>query len=238
MIREAIDRLLSLATPTALTLDNRTYTSKEVFPVKDPVPQQKGVHTLTGLIDYLTQNPDKLTASDLILHVEDAKHVALFSALHGKFAQRSGYLAATHEQPEFRFGMFMDIEVFIIELQAKFVQDATTAALLSIVGNITDGQVNTFTDDGVTQGVNVKTGIARIANTQVPNPVTLRPFRSFAEIEQPECRFVFRLKAGGADSRPQVALIEADGGAWELEAIRSVRDWLKERVSENVTIIA
>lgn len=234
----AIEKVLTLAAPTELTIGGRSYTSKEVYGVMEPTPADKTVHTLTGLSDYLAANPDKLVMENSILHVVSPHQVSLFSALYGAFVQRSNYLTSIHEQPEFPFGRFMDIEQFIIEIQAKFVQDETTAKILSIVGNITDGQVNTFVDDGVTQVATVKTGAARIVNADVPNPVTLAPFRTFAEVVQPEGRFVFRLKAGGAESRPTVALFEADGGAWQLDAIRRVRDWLRANVPMTITIIA
>lgn len=238
MIKAAIEKLISLADPQRMDIAERPYTSKLVYEVLDPTPETKTVHTLTGLADYLNVNPDKLTIAQLIIQVVSPREVKLFSALHGVFVQRSYYLASMHDQPEFQFGRFMDIEMFIIEMQAKFVQDETTAKILSIVGNITDGQINTFTDDGITQGVTVKTGIARVVNTDVPNPVTLAPFRTFTEVAQPEGRFVFRLKAGGAGDRPSVALFEADGGAWQIEAIKRLRDWLRMKVPEEVTIIA
>ena len=35
-----------------------------------------------------------------------------------------------------------------------------------------------------------------LADVIVPNPVKLRPYRTFAEIEQPESSYVFRIKDG------------------------------------------
>jgi len=73
----------------------------------------------------------------------------------------------------------------------------------------------------------------------VPNPVTLLPYRTFNEIAQPPGRFVLRMKSGVASGqRPAVALFEADGGAWQLEAIRRIRDWLRMNVPEEVAVIA
>jgi len=80
-------------------------------------------------------------------------------------------------------------------------------------------------DDGVTQAVEAKTGIARVENVTVPNPVTLRPYRTFLDVaEQPKCLFVFRMRQ--ADKGPECALFEADSGLWKLEAIRQIKDWL------------
>ena len=50
-----------------------------------------------------------------------------------------------------------------------------------------------------------------MADVKVPNPVTLRPFRTFIEVEQPESKFIFRMREGG-----RCAIFEADGahGSW------------------------
>ena len=108
--------------------------------------------------------------------------------------------------------------------------------LLSIVGNLKDSNTTKFKDDGVTQEVTVKAGIARVEEVDLPNPVLLQPYRTFLEIDQPESAFVFRLKTGPAGA-PECALFEADGGAWRLAAIGRIRDWIKEMVPE-VAIIA
>ena len=59
----------------------------------------------------------------------------------------------------------------------------------------------------------------------VPNPVTLRPYRTFTEVTQPESEFVFRMK----DDSMSVycALFEADGGAWKREAMKNIKEHLE-----------
>jgi hypothetical protein len=106
--------------------------------------------------------------------------------------------------------------------------------LLKIVGNIRDENVTEFGDDGVTQQVQARTGITRIENIVVPNPVVLKPYRTFTEVEQPESSFILRMRKG-----PEVALFEADGRAWENKAICNIRDYLrKELEGIEINIIA
>lgn len=57
--------------------------------------------------------------------------------------------------------------------------------------------------------------------------VKLKPYRTFSEVEQPESEFLVRLSDGG-----RVALYEADGGAWKLQARRNVADYLKENLAD------
>src|SRR5437870_4623366 len=74
--------------------------------------------------------------------------------------------------------------------------------------------------DGFSQTVTVKAGITRVEKAIVPNPVTLIPFRTFREVEQPSSSFILRLTGG---EKPKAALFEADGGQWKLEAIKNIK---------------
>lgn len=77
-----------------------------------------------------------------------------------------------------------------------------------------------------------------IEDVFVPNPVTLKPFRTFHEIEQPEIAFVFRMKNG--QSGVSCALFEADGGAWKFNAVHSIAEYLKKELEgvENVAVLS
>ncbi|MDR2054492.1 MAG: hypothetical protein LBQ10_01270 [Desulfovibrio sp.] len=53
----------------------------------------------------------------------------------------------------------------------------------------------------------------------------LRPYRTFNEVEQPVSPFVFRAQEG-----PRFALIEADNGAWESVAMKSIKEFMEYEV--------
>jgi hypothetical protein len=237
MIRDAIEKILALSTVQQLEIDGREYTDKKLVPVLRPEPVVLALQTLTGVKDYLNENPDGLELDTVLIHVTGPTEVKVFSRLSGPFEQRMPYLRAMHEMPSFRFDTYMDIETFIVELQAKFVQDEMTAAILQLMGNITEGLIRTYADDGITQEVTAKNGVGRVEGRPVPNPVVLSPFRTFNEITQPPGRFVFRLRPG-REERPQAALFQADGGAWQLTAIEFIRQWLRSYVPEEVVVIA
>ena len=71
----------------------------------------------------------------------------------------------------------------------------------------------TSEDNGVTQTVEARKGIALKAREQVKPRVPLCPFRTFLEVEQPESEFLVRMREGG-----EIGLFEADGGMWKLDA--------------------
>lgn len=79
--------------------------------------------------------------------------------------------------------------------------------------------------------ITVKTGIASKGEAIVPNPVHLRPYRTFLEVDQPESDFVFRMKQDKYDGI-QCAVFEADGGAWKMEATHSIKEYLKTELAD------
>jgi hypothetical protein len=116
-----------------------------------------------------------------------------------------------------------------------------------VLGTLKDERVSTHADDGVTQQVTTRKGLAfGVENTPVPRIVTLMPYRTFAEVDQPASTFILRLKQGQREGEPpQAALFEADGGRWKLEAIQSIREYLDDRLNiepddaaSNIPIIA
>lgn len=87
----------------------------------------------------------------------------------------------------------------------------------------------TTTDNGVTQTVEARKGVALMGNVQIKPRVTLRPFRTFLEIEQPESEFILRLDDDG-----EINLIGADGGAWKLEAVRNIAAYFETQLKDLV----
>lgn len=238
MIKEAIDKVIDISTPVTFDIAGRKYTSKGIVPVKEPLPAVLTVHTLSGLADYLNKNIDALGKERLFIHVASPTEVSLHAFFNNGFCERAEYLKAIFEPPKFTDGQnaYVILESFIIGLQAYFVPTETSAALLKVVGNIKGEQVQQFSDDGMTQAVTAKAGLSTVALVDVPNPVTLRPFRTFPEIEQPESLFVFRMRQE-EKQKPACGLWEADNKQWKIAAVKGIAAWLQEKLPE-IPIIA
>lgn len=107
--------------------------------------------------------------------------------------------------------------------------------MLKVTGNIKEEVVKNVGDDGVSQSVVMKSGIASVTEAIVPNIVQLAPYRTFTEIDQPTSDFVFRMRTG-----VEVALYEADGGAWRNKAMQDIKTYLQSELEgiDNVHIIS
>ncbi len=239
MIKEALQYLVKMGNPDTVVINERSYTGIDLKPVRDPSPEPLKIHTLTGIVDYFKAQTESHLGdfSEIpFAHVEDNECVEIYSWLKHPWEQRHNFLTAQIiEKYQFPFCCYLNHEEFIIQLQARFVQDEVTAQILKVVGNLADEVVKTVTDDGITQGVHVKSGIRKGEET-IPNPVSLAPYRTFPEIEQPKSNFVLRLRSGKNGELPQAALFDADGGQWQLKAIEGIKKWLAEKLPELIII--
>ena len=202
----------------------------------DVPPAPLHVHTLSGLVAYVLRNHDKLALDGCVLHVVHQAEVRLRGGLlPAPFHRRHDYVVASTEAlfgRGFSFGAYYDRETFNVDLQTLFVDSAARQRVLAIVGNLKEEQVRDSADDGTTQTVTGRAGVVLGKDVAVPNPVSLQPYRTFREIAQPASLFVLRLQSGKEGGLPKCALFECDGGAWKLEAISSIRDYLKRELGD------
>lgn len=195
--------------------------------VMDPVRESIKTHTLNSIIDYV-QTCGDLDRDHLTIHVESEKTVYVYGNLNSG-GYREKLMVAHPFLTDFEFGRFYDVEDFNIALQAGFTKTDDRETILQVVGNLKDENVKNYSDDGISQQVTIKQGVASLAKAIVPNPVNLAPYRTFIEIDQPASNFVFRMKDGG-----RAALFESDGGAWRNEAIKNITDYLSKGLAEAI----
>lgn len=239
MIKEAIDYLLKLKRPETIQVENKQYSTIDIKPVYEAECNPINVYNLDSLIRYLKDDPDGNTNNKKIINVVSPLEVVVLSSLFGNFKQRERYIVADYSElvPNVNFGRYCNIEEFIIMLKSKFIMTEDLEKIIKVVGNITDENITNYNDDGVTQKVTTKTGIARVGEVALPPKIRLKPFRTFIEVEQPESEFLLRAKKGYEGI--ELALFEADGGAWKKDAIDNISNYLLEKLKnkDNITIL-
>jgi len=234
MIKDAINKILELAGPKTIAVGDFQYAERDLVPIISPIPDPLIVNTLTGLFGYVVVLAKGDVGQDSIfIHVYSPILVNVEGALN-KEGQRNIYLTARHELPTFPFGQWLDTEDFIVKTQTMFVPSDDLDNIVKIVGNMKEESVKTVVDDGVSQEVTTRTGVASVEEVEVKRFLNLKPYRTFLEVEQPLSSFIIRLRQPG----PTVALFEADGGRWRLECIDNIKNWLQYHLGDTVTIIA
>lgn len=243
MIKEALQYLIGLgeAKTSEIILPDGVkgvYSDKPMYRLETPVwtAERIYLHTLTGFVDYIKSKADKM-AERMIIEVQSPTNIFLYSQL-GEKREREYLIQADALVPEFDFGRFYGQEEFCIALQSKFIASEERELLLKFAGTVENGTIAQYGDDGVTQKATIKTGLASKGEALIPNPVTLKPFRTFLEVDQPGSMFIFRMKEVGGNVG--CALFEADGGAWKMGAMQNIKAYLENALAneDGFTVIA
>lgn len=220
---------------TTIEIDGHVYTNsdylKRIQPVKPEVPPTLYIFTLRGFVDYIQCEVEKLnkTLGRLMVLVDSERQVSLYSSPYGpNDSMRTLIARATVKDESFAFNKHMGQEEFIIGLQSRFVQTENSAMVGKVVGNLDAEQAVNTSDDGISQRAVVRTGVSRRENVVIENPVVLEPYRTFVEVDQPSSPFALRIKSEGDKKEPQVALYEADGGMWRIEAVHRIGKYLEQ----------
>lgn len=189
--------------------------------LKTPLYPGLPVGSLAGFVEAV-----KLVKGLHAIIVQSATTVVGVTDAVGAWLQRDTLVAAQQDkEANFQWGTWHEADDFIIALQAKFGQTPDRDKLVKILGNLSGGVLRTSTDDGISQSVSVRAGVTLLGEEKISNPVTLRPYRTFHDVEQPASPFVVRLKQD-KDQAPKIALFEADGGLWKRTAIESIYTYL------------
>lgn len=226
--KEALEYLVNLGyeNDALVETDKGLFSKSKLQRIELPQIETLEVSNLTSIIDFLKANIDGYKEK-LLIQVVSPRQVRVLTPLDVD-RNRQEILRAEAILPEnIVYDRFIDTERFNIMLQSSFADNKDKKLLLKFTGLIKDEAVKETGDDGISQAVTIKTGVASVGDAIVPNPVVLAPFRTFPEIEQPESKFIFRMRSG-----PEAAIFEADGGAWKNEAMRRIKKYLVKSLED------
>ena len=229
--REFIEKIEDMTGPKVIETTQGTFSDKRLYRIENKIVDTISLTSLSGLTTMIKQEMNEYNLP-LFVRVTSAERVHVLGAVRDDM-QREMPFTAEAKFIGFDFNDYMSIENMIINLKSRFAPTEDRDYLVQLLGNITDQQSVQTKDDGITQSATVKSGIQLVGEQRIKPIVTLKPYRTFLEVEQPESEFLIRLKDGRA------ALFEADGGAWEREAVKNVADKLRKLLSDvkNVHII-
>jgi len=228
MLTQFLNRLLELKRPETVEIKDQIFSTEKLHLIADsPSVNAIEIHSLTGIVDYIKSNFDN--RSKLLIHIESPTELRLIDALDNTNDRRV-YLKSEAILPQIIFDRFIDRERFQIMMQANFVETPDQIKVLDIISHIhvDEGSVE-VKDSGLTQTVTVKAGAASLSNEAIPPRVMLKPFRSFSEVAQPPSDYILRLNNKG-----EVAIFEADGGSWQLEAIENIAEFFQRELTEEI----
>ena len=228
MIKDAINTILNLAKPQTIQVGGKPFFDNSYSPATTNFPGKLTINNLTGIVDFIRNEPEEWPG-EMFIHVRDFNEAVLYHAMSGDFNQRTAIVVASARECQFRFGRQMEIEDFIIALNGMFLKNEDRDYLLNFVSNVKMDASASVKDDGVSQTVTARQGTSSLVqNIPIKPLVDLQPFRTFNDVDQPESKFVFRLRVG--EKTPTCALYECDGEAWKQDAIKNVKDYFLGKI--------
>ncbi|MDE6661993.1 MAG: hypothetical protein K2K46_01495 [Lachnospiraceae bacterium] len=248
MIAKAMEWIKAHTGPNIINIDGAEWSDKQVTKIENIRTLDKvNFYTLSSLIEYLKSEVDVPNSfvKHIFVNVESPNHVLVYSdANEDNHYSRTQIAEVNAMLPVVKIGQWVEQTEFCIMMRANFIDngfvdlgdgeaqiDTDRDALISVASNIVSGTIAQYEDTGITQKATLKTGIQESEDKLLPEKVTLRPYRTFLEVEQPKSEFIFRAQDTKYDSL-QLALYEADGGRWKMDAMASIKEYLKKQLSE------
>lgn len=188
------------------------------------------VSTLESFVDYINTNPDDIDLETAFILIKDYENVQLISKVFGDKFQRHMFISAVspNSGPHLQWS---NLEQFMIMLQTGFLQDENTELLAKFLSRIRSTARAEVKDNGYAQEVTMSKGVesSLVDQVTVPNPVSLKPYRTFTDVAQPASDFMFRIRENGGNV--SVCLFDADGGAWEKAAVKEIKIYLDATIT-------
>lgn len=227
MLRKLFDRIWETAAPKTYEVDGHTYSNEHLVRIDPPKWMPKAID-VTGLdsVCKLVRNEAGAVGRKIFIQIQTYNKVQVFSTYDDQY-ERSYLYRCTADTPIVSVGKFNPYENAVIELRSLYIPNDDIKYLLNLLSSISSESKVTSSDNGVTQSVEAKQGIALSQMVQVKPRVSLKPFRTFIEVEQPESEFLLRISGDG-----KIGLFEADGGVWKLEATRNVAHYFEEALKD------
>jgi hypothetical protein len=239
---EAVERLTREAVPVQrFTIGEHEFADRPLARI-DSDPQMPKPLKVFGLEAFAALLAGEFAPEDVLVHVADIGLVEAVGRLTGEDLHlRAQYALAETPlaQPVagFRFNQPTPLESLQIALLTCFAPGGgDVEELRKFCAAVRSTDEIGVADDGVSQEVQAKSGIAAVRDVPVRNPWYLAPWRTFPEIPQPTSPFVLRFVKMD-DGLPRAALYETGNQAWRVEATLHIAEWLRHKLGPDWTVL-
>ena len=234
MLKEFIKHIQETTTPRTITVDGHTFlvtsdgNAAEVVP-NHYYPATLNLNSLDALAKLVRTEASE-DDSPLYITIPDHLTVRCFGQFdRGDLCHRQTYYEANAtDVPGWDSRMGLGFEEAQIAMRTRFQDTPDVLYLQKLLSDISCGAKVTMNDNGIATSVVTQKGVALQTNEAIRPIVTLRPYRTFQEVAQPESPFLIRV------NERQINFIKADGGMWKLTARETVKAHLEQLLADEV----
>ncbi len=222
MLKAFVEKIADMAENKKYEINGEFYSDKPIHHIK----KQKYVlstvrfNSLESIVKMIKTEVIKQRALPIIVNISNHDFVKVFTTYDEDYERDSLYESVADVCHIGCIGSFTEHESAMIMLKSLFNETPDLEYVLHLLTKITEESSVSSNDNGLTQTVEAKKGISLLEKVSVKPRVSLKPYRTFLEVEQPESEFLLRVSEGG-----KIALFEADGGMWKISAKRSIKEY-------------
>lgn len=234
MLKEFIAHIQETTRPQIVKIDGSNFAiapggaAIEIRPTIDH-PDTLPLHSLDALVKLVRTEASK-AENPLYITIPDHLTARCFGQPHpdARFFRQVYYEAKATDVPGWGEQTELGFEEAQIALRTRFQETPDTMYAMKLLSDICCGAQVVYNDTGIATTVTTKKGVALQSNEQVRPIITLKPYRTFQEVEQPESIFLIRV------NERRISFTEADGGMWKLKARQTVKTFLEEKLADLV----
>ena len=223
MITEALQYLQkNLGFANGFDDDQTKVYDRQVYRVPHPVilkVETRTVSTLASFAGYVATDPDKFNlAEDGWVHVESPSRVVLVMNPNEAREREIPLVARCPVQDLSRLGSCFNDPATVIPVVLGMQNGDDRDLLLKMLSTVTKTSSEVLEDDMGGQTTKVERGAGLKGWEPQKNPLTLAPYRTFAELCQPSGSFIVRWNQDA-----EVKIVASPNEGWRVVAVQEVR---------------
>lgn len=240
MDKATLDKIIELndQSKELVKLHGIDFTYRNLNPVLPPQQECLPVESLDGLVDYLEQNKDGIEVGGCSIHIVSHQEVILYGNVDPVTKNRQMYIHATLSNvfSPYSFNHWIGHEDFMIKLYSLFQNDKE-GFLKEFTATVRKAKryEENETEDKIHSSKSSKSKGIDIPGNRDAFIAKLKPFRTFAEVDQPMSPFIFRIRECGQEL--ECALYECDGGSWVNAVRNNIKKYLEAKI-KNIPVFA
>lgn len=229
MLKAFVEKIAEMAENKTHEINGEFYSDKPIYRIENKkyTPSAAHFNSLESIVKMIKTEVIKARALPIIVQISGHDSVQVFTTYDEDYDRDFLYGSTADACHIGCIGSFTEHESAMIMLKSLFKETPDLEYVLQLLTKITEESSVSSNDNGLTQTVEAKKGISLLEKVSVKPRVSLKPYRTFLEVEQPESEFLLRVSEGG-----KIALFEADGGMWKILAKRNIKEYFSFELSD------
>jgi hypothetical protein len=190
------------------------------------------LHSLDGLMDYRLALLEQGEAGFEVCFKAERNAVVMFTSHANRKFTRPNFLYATAHPLAADLSFLsepMDQEEAVVRIKTSFRYDEDAANLLKVLGTLVLEESVTADDDGVTQKVTARSGIA--LKEKIPlSAVVLHPYETFPEVQDDIPGRIYNIRVKKDGGTAWIYLHASKDPSVDIAISRAVKEYLVKRL--------